>query len=231
MSTKATILVVEDEPDIRSLIVHHLDTKGYRVQEAGTGEEAWKKISGDPPDLVVLDLMLPKMSGLDICKLMKRDEKLASVAILMLTALGSEADIVRGLEMGADDYLPKPFSPKVLLARIGAILRRKLTPGTAPEDKLVIADLTLSSKRREVFIKGEQVALTYTEFQILEFLARRKGWVFTRSQIIDEIRGSDYPVTDRSVDFQVVGLRKKLGSMGPWLKTVRGVGYTFKEPK
>ncbi len=232
MQHPAHILVVEDDPDIRSLVVHHLTVRQYRVDEAETGEQAWKIMIANPPALVILDLMLPRMSGLDVCRLMKRNSQTESIAILMLTALGREEDIVRGLELGADDYLTKPFSPRILLARISALLRRKPALEQHPgEGLLVIGDLTLSSQRREVFVVGKPVDLTYTEFQILEFLARRIGWVYTRSQIIDAIRGSDYPVTDRSVDFQIVGLRKKLGLMGRWLKTVRGVGYTFKEPE
>lgn len=227
-----SIVVVEDDPDIRDLILHHLTTNSYRAREAGTGEEAWKIITVSPPDLVLLDLMLPGMSGLEVCRLMKRNAETENCAILMLTALGSEEDIVRGLDMGADDYLVKPFSPKVLLARIAALLRRRRPPSDQADGKtLVLGDLKLSVPRREVFIAGESVKLTYTEFQILEFLVRRAGWVFTRGQIIDRIRGRDYPVTERSIDFQIVGLRKKLGPMHSWLKTVRGVGYTFKKPE
>ncbi|NOZ75305.1 MAG: response regulator transcription factor [FCB group bacterium] len=232
MATAPHLLVVEDDPDIRELIVHHLITESYRISEAANGEEAWKKIAALPPDLVVLDLMLPGISGLEVCRLMKRNVKTENCAILMLTALGSEEDIVRGLNLGADDYITKPFSPKVLLARIAALLRRrKTTPDQQVGDELVLGDMILSTRRREVFIGGDPARLTYTEFQILEFLARREGWVYTRGQIIDCIRGDDYPVTERSVDFQIVGLRKKLGSMGSWLKTVRGVGYTFKKPE
>ena len=147
----------------------------------------------------------------------------------MLTAKGEEADIVTGLELGADDYVTKPFSPRILIARVRAVLRRKTKE--QPDDALPtkIHNITIHPGRREVLVDGNQVQLTFTEFGILQFLARRPGWVFTRFQIVDAIRGDDYPVTDRSVDVQIVGLRKKLGPSGKYIETVRGVGYRFKE--
>jgi two-component system phosphate regulon response regulator PhoB len=149
--------------------------------------------------------------------------------IIMLSAKGEEADIVAGLELGADDYVTKPFSPRVLIARVRTVLRRLLQPQVDDEDALEIYDLIIHPGRRHVQARGQVVDLTYTEFQVLYFLAKRPGWVFTRSQIVDAVRGEDYPVTDRSVDVQIVGLRKKLGASGQYIETVRGVGYRFKE--
>jgi two-component system phosphate regulon response regulator PhoB len=173
--------------------------------------------------------MLPGIDGLEVARRLKADPLTRSVPILMLTAKGEEADIVTGLEVGAEDYITKPFSPKVLIARVRAVLRRK---GAAPvDDKEVLAvhDLLIHPGRREVLVKGKPVPLTFTEFGILNFLARRPGWVFTRSQIVDAVRGDEYFVTDRAVDVQIVGLRKKLGSAAKAIETVRGVGYRFKE--
>ncbi|MGD8271834.1 MAG: response regulator transcription factor, partial [Desulfobacterales bacterium] len=159
----------------------------------------------------------------------KNDSRLRSIPIVMLTAKGEEADIVTGLELGADDYITKPFSPKVMIARVRAAIRRH---NEEPEDEMALVkihDLEINPGRRSVLAKGEPIDLTYTEFQVLLLLAKRPGWVFTRSHIVNSIRGNDYPVTDRSVDVQIVGLRKKLGPYGEYIETVRGVGYRFKE--
>ena len=180
--------------------------------------------------MIVLDLMLPGIDGLEVTKILKNDSKTQDIPIVMLTAKGTEADIVTGLELGADDYITKPFSPRVLIARIRAILRRKATKASTDDSTVIqIHELKIHPGRRDVSIKGESVELTFTEFQVLYYLARRPGWVFTRTQIVDAVRGDDYPVTDRSVDVQIVGLRKKLGSAGRFIETVRGVGYRFKD--
>jgi two-component system alkaline phosphatase synthesis response regulator PhoP len=226
---KEKILVVDDEEDILELVRYNLSREGYRVTESLTGEDALRKVRSDTFDLIVLDLMLPGMDGLVFTKTVKNDSRLRSIPIIMLTAKGEEADIVTGLELGADDYITKPFSPRVMIARVRAALRRQKE---APEDELSIVkihDLEINPGRRSVLAKGEPVDLTYTEFQLLLLLARRPGWVFTRSQIVDLIRGGDYPVTDRSVDVQIVGLRKKLDTCGKYIETVRGVGYRFGE--
>jgi two-component system, OmpR family, alkaline phosphatase synthesis response regulator PhoP len=178
---------------------------------------------------VVLDLMLPGVDGLDVCRALKADAKTAHVPIVMLTAKGEEADIVTGLELGADDYMTKPFSPRVLLARIRSVLRKTSRAEGDDHEVVQVHDLVINPGRREVLYKGKGIDLTYTEFGILHLLARRPGWVFTRYQIIDGVRGEDYAVTDRSVDVQIAGLRKKLGSAGKYIETVRGVGYRFKE--
>ncbi|MEJ2102079.1 MAG: response regulator transcription factor [Desulfobacterales bacterium] len=226
---KEKILVVDDEEDILELVRYNLSREGYRVTGSLTGEDALRKIRSEPFDLIVLDLMLPGMDGLAFSKTVKNDSRLRSTPIIMLTAKGEEADIVTGLELGADDYITKPFSPRVMIARVRAALRRQKE---TPEDEMAIVkihDLEINPGRRSVLAKGSPIDLTYTEFQLLFLLARRPGWVFTRSQIVDLIRGSDYPVTDRSVDVQIVGLRKKLGTYGKYIETVRSVGYRFRE--
>jgi two-component system, OmpR family, alkaline phosphatase synthesis response regulator PhoP len=227
---KERILVVEDEEDILELVRYNLVKEGYQATGALTGEDALKKARAEVFDLIVLDLMLPGIDGLDVAKKLKGDQKTGHFPILMLTAKGEEADIVTGLELGADDYVTKPFSPRVLIARVRAILRRKTgKPDEENASMLRIHDLEIDLGRRSVLVSGQAVDLTYTEFQVLYILARRPGWVFTRSQIVDAVRGDDYPVTDRSVDVQIVGLRKKLGPSNRYIETVRGVGYRFKE--
>ncbi len=226
---KEKILVVDDEADILELVRYNLSREGYHVTGTLTGEDALRKVRSDPFDLIVLDLMLPGMDGLAFTKTLKNDSRLRSIPIVMLSAKGEEADIVTGLELGADDYITKPFSPKVMIARVRAALRRHKEE---PQDEMAIVkvhDLEINPGRRNVMAKGEPVDLTFTEFQVLLLLAKRPGWVFTRSHIVNSIRGNDYPVTDRSVDVQIVGLRRKLGAYGKYIETVRGVGYRFKE--
>ena len=226
---KEKILVVDDEKDILELVRYNLSREGYHVTGTLTGEDALRQVRSDRYDLIVLDLMLPGMDGLTFTKTLKNDSRLRSIPIIMLTAKGEEADIVTGLELGADDYITKPFSPKVMIARVRAALRRYKEE---PQDEMAIVkihDLEINPGRRIVTARGESVDLTYTEFQVLLLLAKRPGWVFTRSHIVNSIRGDDYPVTDRSVDVQIVGLRKKLGTCGKYIETVRGVGYRFKE--
>jgi two-component system, OmpR family, alkaline phosphatase synthesis response regulator PhoP len=226
---KEKILVVDDEPDILELIRYNLAKEGYQVTCVPTGEAAIRKVRETKPDLVVLDLMLPGTDGLQVCREFKTGTETRHIPILILTAKAEDADIVLGLELGADDYVTKPFSPRVLLARVRAVLRRN-----KPEDNknLTITrfdDLIIDRSRHEVLVAGKPVDLTASEFSILQYLARRPGWVFTREQIISAIRGDDYAVTERSVDVQIVGLRKKLGPIGARIETVRGVGYRFKE--
>jgi two-component system phosphate regulon response regulator PhoB len=227
--SKERILVVEDEEDILELVRYNLTREGYQVAGVTSGEKALKKIKSEPYDLIILDLMLPGIDGLEVARVLKKEAKTNNIPIIMLTAKGEEADIVAGLELGADDYITKPFSPRILVARIRAVLRRQSTD--PPDDSAIIQihDMIIHPGRREVLIQGSPVELTYTEFQVLYYLARRPGWVFTRTQIVDAVRGDDYPVTDRSVDVQIVGLRKKLGSWGQYIETVRGVGYRFRE--
>jgi two-component system phosphate regulon response regulator PhoB len=223
------ILVVEDEKDIFELIRFNLAREGYVVTGATSGEKALKQISVELPDLVVLDLMLPGIDGLSVAKKIKNNPETEGLPIVMLTAKTEDSDIVSGLEIGADDYITKPFSPRVLIARIRAVLRRKIDRKDGDNSMIRVHNLEIHSGRREVKVSGKPVELTYSEFCILSFLANKPGWVFTRYQIVDAIRGDDYPVTDRSVDVQIVGLRKKLGSAGKYIETVRGVGYRFKQ--
>ncbi|MFQ5673695.1 MAG: response regulator [Nitrospinales bacterium] len=226
--SKKHILAVEDEKDILELLRYNLSQEGFRVTGVSRGETAIQKARSEPPDLVLLDLMLPGVDGLEVCRVLKGDPATASVPIIMLTAKGEEIDIVTGLELGADDYITKPFSPRVLVTRIKAVLRRQTPPA---DDKTVLrfGDLEIHPGRREVRVAGRTVDLTFTEFGILHFLSARPGWVFTRGQIVEAVRGNDYSVTDRSVDFQIVGLRKKLGPCARYILTVRGVGYKFSE--
>lgn len=229
MVTKKNILVVEDEEDILELLRYHLTREGYTVSTATRGEDAVKDISRKMPDLILLDLMLPGLDGLEVCRMLKKDPRTAGIPILMVTAKGEESDIVIGLELGAEDYIAKPFSMKVLIARVRTVLRRKEHPPADTNATLHIRDLVIDPGRREVLVKGKSVDLTFTEFGLLHFLAGRPGWVMTRDQIIDVVRGEDYAVTDRAVDVQMVGLRKKLGKCADYIETVRGVGYRFKE--
>ena len=226
---KEHILVVDDEEDILELVTFNLTREGYHVKGATTGEAALKMTRAESFDLIVLDLMLPGIEGLEVAKLLKNNPKSHHIPIVMLTAKGEEADIVTGLELGADDYITKPFSPRVLVARIRAVIRRASEEALDDTSMLRVHELDIDPGRRSVLAGGKPIELTFTEFQVLLILARRPGWVFTRTQIVDAVRGSDYPVTDRSVDVQIVGLRKKLGSFGKYIETVRGVGYRFRE--
>jgi len=227
---KERILVVDDEEDILELVNYNLTREGYEVLCAKSGEEAINMARKELPDLMVLDLMLPGMDGLEVTKALKSVNQTKTIPIVMLTAKGEEPDIVTGLELGADDYITKPFSPRILVARVRAVLRRQSSESKEDDASVLrIHELVIHPGRHEVLFKGESVQLTYTEFDILKYLARRPGWVFTRSQIVDAVKGDDYPVTDRSVDVQIVGLRKKLGRAGKYIETVRGVGYRFKE--
>jgi two-component system phosphate regulon response regulator PhoB len=223
------ILIVEDEEEIQELIAYNLSREGFRTSIAGSGEDALKKVRSERIDVVILDLMLPGMDGLDVCKALKKEEKTASIPVLMLTAKGEESDIVTGLELGADDYIVKPFSPKVLVARIKTVLRRKSAEPVDDSQPVVIHDLSIHPGRREVLFKKRAVELTNMEFRVLHLLAGKPGWVFSRYQIVEGVRGDNYPVTDRSVDVLIVGLRKKLGVAGDYIETVRGVGYRFRE--
>jgi two-component system phosphate regulon response regulator PhoB len=225
------VLVVEDEDDIAEILTYNLQKEGFKVIRATTGEEGLRLARESNPSVVVLDLMLPNISGLDICKLLKGEDKTASIPILILSAKGDEVDIVRGLEIGADDYLPKPFSPKVLIARLRSLLRRFNSKSDEHSDKLSVGPIVIDSRRHEVFLSGEQIELTSTEFKILKLLMSKCGWVLTRYQIVDEVHGEDYPVTERSVDVQIAGLRKKLQTFGSLIETVRGVGYRFRDDR
>jgi two-component system phosphate regulon response regulator PhoB len=224
------ILVVEDDEDIMELISYNLERERYSVIRAESGEAALAATTNSRPDLVLLDLMLPETDGLEVCRQLKNNPGTRAVPVIMVTAKGEEPDVVAGLEVGADDYVSKPFRPKELMARVRAVLRRASRAAVPAEtDVIRTAELEIHPGKHEVKVKGKPVTLTYTEFRVLHVLARRPGWVFTRYQIVDAVRGENYPVTDRSVDVQIVGLRRKLGKAGKHIETVRGIGYRFKE--
>ena len=222
------ILVVEDEEDILELISFNLKKHGYQVKGVTSGEDALLEARRQIPALIILDLMLPGVDGFDVCKSLKNAHRTKAVPIIMLTARSEEADIVTGLELGADDYLTKPFSPRELIARVRAILRRSEVDISDHEILQKVHDIEINAKRHEVLISGNQINLTSTEFRILRLLAGRPGWVFTRDQIVGAVHDEEYAVTDRSVDVMIVGLRRKLGVSGQFIETVRGVGYRMK---
>ena len=223
------VLVVDDEEDLLELVRYNLAREGSVVTGVGTGEDALKAARKQPFDLIVLDLMLPAVDGLEVCRRLKSDPKTRDIPIIMLTAKSEESDMVAGLERGADDYISKPFSPRVLSARVKALLRRREQQmRTELETTIDVHELSIHPGRHEVTLAGQPVELTYTEFALLQFLAKRPGWAYTRTQIVDAVKGEDYPVTERSVDVQVAGLRKKLGEFGSYVETVRGVGYRFR---
>lgn len=227
---KETILVVDDEEDILNLVEYNLTRENYKVHCVETGEEALEAARSLHPDLMLLDLMLPGVDGLEVCKKLKYNPDTAKIPIIMLTAKGEETDIITGLEVGADDYISKPFSPKILLARVRATLRRGVkVKQPEPTDIIKIHELVIDPGKHKVYLNNSEIELTYTEFRLLQLMAQRPGWVYSRYQIVEALRGDDYPVTERSVDVQVVGLRKKLGSVGKYIQTVRGVGYRLKE--
>ncbi|MCD6317633.1 response regulator transcription factor [Candidatus Aerophobetes bacterium] len=222
------IAVVDDEPDIVELITHHLKKEGFRTKEFYDGESLLNFVKITPPDLIILDLMLPGLDGLEVCRILKRNEKTSPVPIVMLTAKGTETDIVVGLELGADDYIVKPFSPRELVARLRAVLRRAEPKKEKP--KLIkINNLVIDLTRYEVRVKDEKVNLTTTEFKILSFLAEKPGWVLTRNQILQDLWEDEKIVLDRTVDVHIKNLREKLGEAGKLIKTIRGIGYKIEE--
>ncbi len=230
---KKTILIVEDDEDIQQLVSYNLIKSGFGVECAESGEQALELIRERQADLVIVDIMLPGMDGLEVCRTLRSDSRLAKTPIIMLTAKGEEADVVTGLDLGADDYVTKPFSPKILISRIKSVLRRRTESASARLEQgnevITIHDLRIDPGRHEVTLAGRRINLTPTEFAILRLLAKRAGWVFTRQQIIDAVRGYDYLITPRAMDVQVFSLRKKLGDTGKKIETVRGVGYRLKD--
>ncbi len=229
------ILVIEDDANIQELLRYNLEREGFAVDVAARGEQGLKLARQTPPDLVLLDLMLPGMDGLEVCRELQSDPTTAESGILIISAKDAESDIVTGLTLGADDYLTKPFSPHVLLARIRAVLRRRRREATPENERILVRnggsepELVIHPGRFEVTVDGEPVKLTVTEFRVLHLLARRRGWVFTRYQIVNAVKGAEHIVTERSVDVQIVGLRRKLGDAGAYIETVRSVGYRFRE--
>lgn len=227
---KEKILIVEDEEDIQELIRYNLEKEGFRnLQVVDSGEGAVEALKTFIPDLILLDLMLPGIDGLAVCRQLKSVPDTAAIPIIMLTAKSEETDIIIGLEMGADDYIAKPFSNKVLVARIKSVLRRRKQSLNDDSSGIVKrGGLVMNRGKREVTLNGRSITMTFSEFEILYMLAKRPGWVFTRNQIVNEVKGDDYPVTERAIDVQIVGLRKKLKGAEDMIETVRGVGYRFK---
>jgi DNA-binding response OmpR family regulator len=226
MSGMNKLLVVEDEDDIRELIAFNLEMSNFEVLKAKSGEEAIQIAEKEIPDTIILDVMLPGIDGFEVCRYLKKNVSTKEIPVIMLTARSEDSDVVTGLELGADDYITKPFSPRILIARVHAAVRRRSETGeTKTPRQIKVHDILIDFPRHEVYVKGENVNLSATEFAILKFLITNPGWVFSRSQIIDAVKGGNYPVTPRSVDVQILGLRKKLGNEGRFIETVRGVGY------
>jgi Response regulators consisting of a CheY-like receiver domain and a winged-helix DNA-binding domain len=227
-----TIFVIEDEEDINKLLLFNLRKEGYVARGAGSGEEGLETLAETRPDLLILDLMLPGMDGMAVCRKMKQNPDLRNIPILMLTARDEEEDVVSGFDAGADDYVAKPFSNRVLMARVRSLLRRSgLVADDEPVDthRLTVGKITLFPERREVTVDGKQIELTAGEYKMLQVMMRRPGVVFTRYQLLDLVRGALHAVTDRAVDVQIVGLRKKLGKAGKLIETVRGAGYRISQ--
>jgi len=223
---KKRVFVVEDEPDILELIAINLKKSGYEVDKFSEAGPMLAMLKKKVPDLLILDLMLPDHDGLDVCKILKNDKKYPDFPIIMVTARTEELDVVLGLELGADDYIPKPFSPRELLARVKAVLRRAKRPAARVSRKIAIDDiLVIDPAKHEVLVKGEKIQLTATEFVILKILAEKPGWVFSREKILANLWGDEKNVFDRTVDVHIKNLREKLGPAGELIKNVRGVGY------
>lgn len=222
------ILIIEDDEDIMELVEYNLKKNSYQSKGALSGEIGLELLKKDRPDLIILDLMLPGINGFEVCANIKNNPETTNIPVIMLTAKGEDSDIVAGLEMGADDYITKPFSPNVLVARIKSALRKNTTAEGADKSVLKIEELVIHPGRHEVTIKNEPLELTTTEFNVLHLMAKRPGWAFSRYQIVSLVKGDDYCVTDRAVDVMIVGLRKKLKDYGHYIETVRGVGYKFK---
>ncbi len=225
---RGTVLVIDDERDLIKLVRYNLEKEGFQVISALDGEAGLSLATRERPDVVVIDLMLPGIDGLEVCGRLRTDPRTSAIPLIMLTAKASESDRIVGLEMGADDYVTKPFSPRELAARVKAVLRRT-SPQKPPSEILRRGTLTIDLARHEVTCHDEPVTLTATEFRVLQFLAGRPGRVFSRAEIIDGALGRDIAVLDRTVDVHVMSLRRKLGACGDWIETIRGFGYKFRE--
>jgi two-component system, OmpR family, alkaline phosphatase synthesis response regulator PhoP len=223
------ILIIEDESDLVKLLTQILTNEKAIVFDINSGDKVSEAINLFKPEFILLDLSLPKIDGITICKQLKNNPNTSHIPIIIISGKTDESDIILGLNMGADDYLSKPFSPQMLIARIRSVLRRANITAETDKTTISINDLTIDPLRRSVKINNSAINLTYSEFQALYFLATRPGWVFTRHQIVDSVHGADYSATDRAVDVLIVSLRKKLGKYCDLIETVRGVGYRFKD--
>lgn len=223
------IVIIEDEGDILELIEYNLAREGYKVSAERDGEEGLQRVRQDAPDLVLLDLMLPKLDGIEVCRRLKQDPLTRAIPIVMVTAKGEESDIVLGLGVGADDYIPKPFSPKELVARVKAVLRRgALKDERGAGERIVRGPVTVDASRHEVLVDNAEVEFTATEFRLLYLLASHPGRVFTRDHLLSRVIGEDVLVIDRNIDVHIRSVRKKLGPHRDLVETIRGVGYRFR---
>jgi phosphate regulon transcriptional regulator PhoB len=226
----AKVAIIEDEADILEVIEYNLIREGFQVCQATDGVTALRMVQKETPDLVLLDLMLPKVDGLEVCRQLKADPQTRSIPIIMVTAKGEESDIVLGLGIGADDYVTKPFSPNELVGRVKAVLRRgPLQEEMTPQDRIARGPVVVDSQRHEVKVDGKRVSFTPTEFRLLHFLASHPGRVFAREHILDKVSGEGVFIVDRNVDVHVRALRKKLGKHASLIETIRGVGYRFQD--
>ncbi len=226
--TSKLIAIVDDEPDILELLSLQLKKANFKVREFESGESFFSFLKKNDPDLVILDLMLPDSDGIEICKYLKNDDRYNQIPVIMLTAKGEESDKILGLEIGADDYITKPFSPRELVARVKAVLRRE--DKTVKSKKTRIGDiLEIDQQKYEVYVESTRIDLTSSEFKILKLLSDKKGWVYRREQILDYLGGNDKGVLDRTVDVHIKNLREKLGKAGNFIKNIRGVGYKLED--
>lgn len=222
------IAILDDEPDIVELVSLHLEKAGFKPEGFLDAEKFLKFLDKTKPELIILDLMLPDVDGFEICKYLKAKEGLSSIPVIMLTAKDEESDKILGLELGADDYVTKPFSPKELVARVKAVLRRQ-SHGEKVTTITIGESLVLNSEKYEVWVDKKKIPLTSTEFKILKLLASKKGWVFTREQILDNLWGHEKIVLDRTIDVHIKNLREKLGKAAHLIKNIRGIGYKLEE--
>lgn len=227
---RETILAIEDEPDVLEVIKYNLEQEGYNVTTSRDGEVGLDKVREDPPDLVLLDLMLPGIDGVELCRRIKSEEETEDVPVIMVTAKDSESDVVLGLGVGADDYVTKPFSPRELVARVKAVLRRASTAQQVDEEETIVrGGVEISPQRHRIRVDGEPVEFTATEFRLLQFLASHPGRVFTREQLVSRVIGNRAYVSERNIDVHVRRIRSKLGPYRDLIETVRGVGYRFRD--
>lgn len=227
--SKETIVVVEDEVDIREVLIYNLEREGYKVFGEPDGKRGLEIIREKAPDLVLLDLMLPGLDGLQICRSLKADSETSSIPIVMVTARGEESDIVLGLELGADDYIAKPFSPRELMARVRAVLRRRTSSPIDSAGMCIDREgVVIDPRRHEVVVDGVPVSFTATEFKLIHFLAHHPGWVFTRDHLLSKVVGQENFIVDRNIDVHIQAVRKKLGPHRDLIETIRGIGYRFK---
>ena len=229
MSQKKRILLIEDEEDIAALIKLHAELSNYKLHVEVDGINGFRAVERERPDLVILDIMLPGQNGFDVCRKIKSHSELRNIPVIILTAKSEELDIVLGLELGADDYIAKPFSPKVLFSRIKAVLRRGSKESERSAKNITFGDFTLEVDRYLLRRKDKVITITLSEFGILKRLLSNRGKVLTRNQLLDDIHNDDAFVVDRNIDVHIAALRKKLGPEFNWIDTVRGVGYRFKE--